>query len=393
MQRLTVAGLAMQIDRLLNRSFPAVAVEGELAQVQVPSSGHAYLTLREGEAALQCVVWRADWAQRRHDPKVGERVVCSGRIGGYPAQGRWQLYASRVEPVGLGELAKKLQEIKARLAADGLLDPRRRRPLPRFPRVVGVATSLEGAALQDFLRVSRSRWPAARILVAACTVQGAQAASSVVRALELLFEDGRSELVVVTRGGGSKLDLLAFQDEQLARWIATAPVPVVSAVGHEVDTSVADLVADVVAPTPSAAAVAVFPDGPLLAQRVDEAKLAADAAWRRILKRRRVRVAELEQRLRHPARALADRARRREELLGRLNRAARARLDARRSRLEGLRERLAALSPWHVLERGYAVVTGPDGVVRDPAAVAPGQELTVRVARGTFPVVATRESR
>ncbi|MCB9687117.1 MAG: exodeoxyribonuclease VII large subunit [Alphaproteobacteria bacterium] len=384
MQRLTVAGLALQIDRLLNRSFPAVAVEGELAQVQVPSSGHAYLLLREGQSTLQCVVWRNDWAQRRHDPKVGDRVVCHGRVGAYAQQGRWQLYANRVEPVGQGELERRRQQVLARLEADGLLDPRRRRPLPKYPRVVGVATSPKGAALQDFLRVSRERWPAARILVAPCTVQGEEAASSVIRALELLYDDGRAEVVVVTRGGGSKLDLLPFDDEQLARWIATGPMPVVSAVGHEIDTTIADRVADAVAATPSAAAAKVFPEGPALAQRVDEAELALDAAWARVMDLRRRRVEELRSRLRHPARVLRERATRRAELRERLDRAATGQLSRRRTRLEALQQRLEALSPFRVLERGYAVVEAPSGVVRDPAEVHAGDAVTVRVARGTF---------
>ncbi|MCA9489568.1 MAG: exodeoxyribonuclease VII large subunit [Myxococcales bacterium] len=384
MQRLTVAGLALQIDRLLNRSFPAVAVEGELAQVQVPSSGHAYLLLREGQSSLQCVVWRNDWAQRRHDPKVGDRVVCHGRVGAYAQQGRWQLYANRVEPVGQGELERKRQQVLARLEADGLLDPRRRRPLPKYPRVVGVATSPKGAALQDFLRVSRERWPAARILVAPCTVQGEEAASSVVRALELLYDDGRADVVVVTRGGGSKLDLLPFDDEQLARWIATGPMPVVSAVGHEIDTTIADRVADAVAATPSAAAAKVFPEGPALAQRVDEAELALDAAWVRTVDLRRRRVDELSARLRHPARVLRERAARRVELRERLDRAVTSQLSRRRARLDALKERLEALSPFRVLERGYAVVEAPSGVVRDPAEVHAGDAVSVRVARGTF---------
>lgn len=388
MQKLTVLGLAQQIDRLLNRSFPAVAIEGELAQLQVPASGHAYLVLKDGDATLQCVIWRAEWQNQRHRPKVGERVVLTGRVGGYASQGRYQLYASRVEPVaGAGELEQRLAAIRARLDADGLLDPRRKRPLPRFPRVVGVATSLAGAALQDFLRLSRERWPAARILVAACTVQGAEAAASVVRALDLLYEDGRADVIVVTRGGGSRLDLLPFQDEQVARWIATAPVPVVSAVGHEIDETMADLVADVVVATPTAAAVRVLPDGPALAQRVDDAVLAMERSVRRLLRRRSERVSDLSARLRHPARRLAEQRARRADLEQRLHGAIARRVRRDRERLGALRARLDALSPYGVLDRGYAIVRGPLGVVRDPADVDAGDPLEVRVAGGTVAAV------
>jgi exodeoxyribonuclease VII large subunit len=387
MKRLTVAGLAAEIDRLLNRAYPQLAVEGEISQIQVPASGHAYLVLRERDAVLQVVVWRAEWAAIERPPATGDKVVCTGRVGGYPTQGRYQLYATRVEPAGQGELQKKLEAIRLRLEADGLLDPRRRRPLPRFPAVVGLATSPTGAALQDFLRVSRERWPAARILVAPCQVQGVDAAGSVVRALELLFEDGRADVVVVARGGGSKLDLLPFQDEQLARWIATGPVPVVTAVGHEIDTTIADLAADASAPTPSAAAVRVLPDGPAFAQRVDEAALAIGAAMRRLLARRRSRLADLSSRVLHPARALARLSARRADLEARLHAAVRRRMVVERRRAQGANDRLSALSPLGVLERGYAIVTGPRGLVRRRDDVAPGDPLAVRVAQGSIDAV------
>jgi exodeoxyribonuclease VII large subunit len=385
--RLTVTALAQQIDRLLNRSFPRMEVEGELAQLQVPASGHAYLTLRDGDASLSCVIWRNEWRQHDKPPRVGQRVVCTGRLGGYAPQGKYQLYATRAVLAGQGELQERLEKIRARLRADGLLDPRRRRPLPRYPRTIGVVTSLGGAALQDFLRVSRHRWPAARILVSGCTVQGDQAASSVVRALELLYEDGRADVIVLTRGGGSQLDLLPFHDEQLARWVATSPVPIVSAVGHEIDTPLTDEVADASAATPSAAAMLVLPDGPALQQRVDEGAQALERAMRRMIGRRRARLGELTARLRHPARTLADHQRRRIDLERRLHEAAVRRIRSAADRLDALERRLHALSPVAVLGRGYAIVRGPRGVVRDPGEVAPGDALAVRVAGGTFPAV------
>lgn len=384
MRRLTVSGLTLEVERLMQRAFPAVAVEGELSQLQVPASGHAYLVLREGEAVLQAVMWRAEWQALGKRPAPGDRVVCTGRLGVYAGQGRYQLYVNRIEPAGLGERQKQLAAILARLEADGLLDPRRRRPLPRFPKVVGLATSPTGAALQDFLRVSRERWPAARILLAGCTVQGADAPASIVRALELLFEDGRADVVVVARGGGSKLDLAAFDDEQLARWIATAPIPVVTAVGHEIDTSIADRVADASAPTPSAAAARVLPDGPALAQRVDEAALALHQRALASLRRRREQVRALEARLRHPAARVAEARERRDRLVQRLQVALARRLERDRARLVGVEGRLAALSPYGVLGRGYALVHGPAGLVRAPDEVAPGDVLRIRVAGGAF---------
>lgn len=376
--------LTQQIDKLLVRAFPTVSVEGELAQLQVPASGHAYLTLQDMDTVLTCIVWRNEWRQHVPPPKVGERVVAHGRLGVYAQHGKYQLYATKVERAGDGVRERKLAEIRARLQAEGLLDPRRKRPLPRFPRVVGLVTSLTGAALQDFLRVSGERWPAAHVLVSPATVQGAEAPSSVVRALELLYEDGRADVVVVTRGGGSRLDLGAFDDEQVARWIATSPVPIVSAVGHEIDAPLSDEVADAAAPTPTAAAVLVLPDGRALAQRVDEAELALGQAMERHLARHRRRLGDLAGRLRHPRQVVVQGRERRDALVRRLDRAMAHHLTRHTARLRTLGAQLEALSPYGVLGRGYAIVRAEQGVVRDASQVADGDRVTVQVARGEF---------
>jgi len=392
MRKYTVTWLTQELDTLLYRHYPAVLVEGEVSQVSLPASGHCYLTLRDGDATLACVVWRADWQNLSFRPKRGARVVCRGRVGVYPSQGRYQLYVRVIRPVGEGDEARKLEEIRGRLEADGLLDPRRKRPLPRFPAFVGVATSTTGAALQDFLKVSRERFPAARILVAGCTVQGPDAAASVIRALELLFDDGRADLVVVTRGGGSKTDLMAFNDEQLARWIATAPVPTVSAVGHEIDTTIADLVADVVAPTPSAAALQVLPDGPALAQRVDELASALQTGVTRVVRRKETSVRALEARMRHPGQRLSVMFERCEDLRRRLVREADRYLSIRQAKVEALRGRLDALSPFAVLDRGYALVTGPSGLLTEPEGVEVGDPLEIRLAGGELAAVVADSS-
>lgn len=413
MRRYTVPALAEELDSLLHARYPTILVEAEVGQVQRPASGHCYLQLRDkgGPRNLDCtlsaIVWRDDWNRLRYQPQVGERVLCRGRLAVFQPRGMVQLQVTEIAPVGLGDLAREIEARKARLMADGLLDPRRKRALPPCPRFVGVATSLTGAALQDFLKVSRHRYPAARILVAGCSVQGVETASSVIRALDLLAEDGRSEVVVVTRGGGSKEDLLPFHDEQLARYLAQYPVPLVSAVGHQIDTTIADLVADAVAPTPSAAAMLVLPDGPALAQRVDEAAGALEAAARRYLRRLTDRLAGCEARLRHPGDRLRDvRARLdvlRERLRATVDRrlrdddrsliraedrllpAVQSLVERRRRRLEALEGRLRALSPLAVLDRGYAIATGPDGqVLTDPAQVGDGEALQVRVRGGTI---------
>lgn len=392
--KFTVSSLTVQLDRLMNRAFPSLSVEGEIAQLQLPSSGHAYLTLKEGNASLQCVVWKADWRLIDKKPVAGDRVICYGRIGVYPGQGRYQLYANRVEPAGKGDLDEQIAKIRARLLADGLLDPRRKRPLPAYPNTIGLVTSPSGAALQDFLKVSRERWPAARILLSPCLVQGADAAASMVRALDLLYEHGGVDVIVITRGGGSRLDLLAFDDEQLARFLANAPVPVVSAVGHEIDRSLCDEVADVSVPTPTAAAVRVLPDRAPLVQRVDDALLSMQVAMDRLLTDHRRRLLDLSGRLLYPGHSLEAQRQRYEELVARLHRAASYRVLRHRSRFDALASRLYALSPRSVLDRGYAIVSRSPGdapdlasAVRDAGDVAEGQTLSVRVARGSFEVI------
>lgn len=417
MRRYTVPALAEELDNLVQSRYPSIIVEGEVGQVQIPASGHCYLQLRDkgGPKNLDCtlaaVVWRDDWNRLRYRPKQGDRVLCRGRVSIYTSKSAVQLYVTDIAPAGLGDQQKEIEARKARLLAEGLMDPRRKRPLPKQPRVVGVATSLTGAALQDFLEVSRVRWPCARILVAGCVVQGVETPSSVIRAIELLIEDGRSQVIVVTRGGGSKEDLMPFNDEQLARFLASCPVPVVSAVGHQIDTTIADLVADAVAPTPSAAAMLVFPDARGIVLRVDEADAALRAAITRALRRNADRVAQWRARLRDPRARVASGRVRLDDLAARLqiavHRPMRVRLDRllgaharlhpaavglladKRRRMDALVGRLHALSPNAVLERGYAIVRGKGGVITDPAALVEGQVLDVRVAAGTFAVRVT----
>ena len=414
MKRLTYtpSSLNQELKRVIEGRYPNVLVEGEVSNLN--ASRHCYLTLRDADSQLNCVVWRNTWLGSAYKPTVGERVVVSGRLSVFPQRGQYQLYVNSLQPAGQGALARKIAEIKARLMADGLLEERRKRPLPRFPEHIGVVTSLTSAALQDFLKVSGERFPASKILVAGATVQGDTAAASVIMALELLIEDGRSEVIVITRGGGSKDDLVAFHDEQLARAIAASPVPVVSAVGHQIDVSISDLVADASAPTPSAAAALVTPDGPALSQRVDEGSMALERAVLRAVGLRRERVEGLRQRLRHPGERLKDLRRRRADLEARLGAALQRQVSERSRRVQVLEQRLLpslraqvqeskarlsradagleALSPLAVLGRGYAIVQGANGVVLDPKQVAAGEELTLRVRDGQLSAVAIHGS-
>ena len=383
-RRYTVSTLSSELDRMVQRHWPSIEVQGEVSQLSTPASGHCYLMIRDRQATLSCVVWRSDWQQSGYKPRVGEKIIAVGRLGIFPGQSRYQLYARAVRAAGEGEWAKKLAAIKARLEADGLLDARRKRTLPKVPAVVGVVTSATGAALQDFLKVSRERWPATRILVAHSKVQGVDAAGAIIQALELLIEDGRSEVIVVTRGGGAREDLAAFDDEYLARWIASCPVPVVSAVGHQVDTTIADLVADVVAPTPSAAAMACLPDGAAGRQQLAQHADSLHHAMQRAMLRRWQRLDDLKMRLRGPTQKIRLAQARHQELNARLDGAMARVLANQKQRQNSLEARLQALSPLSVLERGYAIVQGPDGVVHSPDEVSKGTAIRVRVAGGSF---------
>lgn len=432
-RRYTVRQLSAELERVIAARWPSLEVEAEVGQVGLPASGHAYLTLRDGDALLNAVCWRDTWRGLPWRPALGDKVVCRGRMGTYPGKSGYQLFVHGVTKAGEGSHAADIAMRRARLEADGLLDPRRKRPLPTHPRVVGVVTSLSGAALQDFLKVSRQRYPAARIVVAGALVQGPTAPPSLVAAMDLLLEHGQAEVIVLTRGGGGKEDLLAFQDEGLARYVAACPVPTVSAVGHQVDTTLCDLVADAVAPTPTAAAMLVLPDGLALAQRVDELDARRHVAMARRIASGRRELRGLASRLRHPSAQNAARRQRVDDLHARLVRAvdtslrrravklaglpgrlerglvqripvarlevdtaSRRLLDAlvrglreRRLRTVALHDRAAALSPQAVLGRGYAVVVGPTGVVRDPSAVSAGDTLRVHVERGTFGATVT----
>lgn len=411
MRKYSVRGLVQELDRGLRDRYPRVLVEGEVAQLTLPKSGHAYLQLREPGShvraeLINAICWRDTWQTLRTRPKQGDRVVVRARLGVYPQRGQLQLNVFDISPAGRGDLARKIAERIERLRAEGLLDPSRKRALPPMPRTIGLVTSPTGAAVQDFLRLTGERNPGARILLSPCITQGVEAPSSVVRAIDLLIEDGRAEVIVITRGGGSAEDLMGFQDEQLARFLVRVPVPVVSAIGHETDTSITDLVADASAPTPSAAAVLVLPDARGLIQRVDELDTRLEHAMARSLGRRRERVVGLSRRLRHPGQRLVDVRRRRDALVQRLSAGVRRHLlrardrtdrgrdrlhermgrvvDGRKLRFVRASERLSALSPLAVLARGYAVAVGPTGVITDASTLSPGDEVRVRVDTGAF---------
>ncbi|HUJ60848.1 MAG TPA: exodeoxyribonuclease VII large subunit [Kofleriaceae bacterium] len=402
---LGVADVVRMAGRTLD-GLGLVWLEGEVAQAGRPGSGHVYFALRDRDAVLPAVMWGRDAQRMRFRIEAGQRLRVRGRLGVYDRDGKMQLYADFAEPAGLGAEALALDQLKHKLAAEGIFAAERKRPLPRFPRRIGVVTSATGAAVHDIIRTVQRRLPTP-ILIADAAVQGATAPHQIVQGMAMVVRAG-VDVVIVGRGGGAATDLGAFNHERVVRTIARCPVPVISAVGHEVDLSLADLAADARASTPTAAAELAVPDrgalGELLGkerrrldrelhhvldrarQDLDRRTLALHARGERVLASTRGQLHQLQHRLAglHPrARIVANRGAL-DAMIARQRAAMRARLDARRTELARLAAQIAALSPLAVLERGYAVVDDRGAIVRDAAAVAIGARLRVRLAGGSL---------
>ena len=363
----TVSDLTAYIKDLVSGDeiLQDVWLEGEVSNFVRHASGHCYFSLKDSGATIQCVMWRSVADMLDALPKNGQHVLAHGRVGVYEVRGNYQLYVDFVRPAGLGDLYAQFEALKARLAAEGLFEAERKRPLPTWPRRIGVVTSPQGAALRDIIRVIRTRFPNVEIVLSPTQVQGEEAPPQIVQALQALIEHGDVDVIVVARGGGSLEDLWAFNDEGVARAIAASPIPVVSGVGHETDFTIADFVADLRAPTPSAAAAAVVPDAQELRRRVRTLReRVLGLAFKHVSRRRQQVESEMRAlRLNSPQQRL-DAARLRVDDLTRAMEAhMNNRLSLARTQLEGLVARLEALNPLNVLERGYAVAVRSDGKV------------------------------
>jgi exodeoxyribonuclease VII large subunit len=419
---------------LLEDTFPLIWVEGELGNVARPASGHLYFNLKDARAQVRCAMFKPKSSWLKFQPREGLRVLARGRVTLYEARGEYQLVLDHMEEAGEGALRRALEELKARLAAEGLFDQDRKRPLPAFPRRIGLITSPTGAVVRDVLSVLTRRFPLAEVDVLPVPVQGDTAAAQIRGMLSRAIASERYDVLVLARGGGSLEDLWAFNDEQLARAIAASPVPVVSAVGHETDFSLSDFAADLRAPTPSVAAELLVPhraelDAQLqglqrrlqrlqadhlrqLAQRADHAMLRLhalrpqgrlallrrrqDDAWRRLHEalrtrlerdRARVRHADAVLRARHPGRRLAVLAQRLAGLRTRPRIALAGQLQRDALRLRGLARSLESVSPLATIARGYAILQHPDGrIVRSTADAGPGDALDARLHDGVLKV-------
>jgi exodeoxyribonuclease VII large subunit len=382
---LTVSQLSQRIRETLDANLDEFWVVGEISNFRVPPSGHFYFCLKDGRCQLAAVMFRSANQVLPFRPEDGMKVVVRARIGLYEARGDLQLYVEAMEPRGLGSLQLALEQLKKRLAAEGLFAEERKRPLPFLPRAVGIITALGGAAIHDLFVVLRARFPGLHVIVRPVRVQGKEAPADIVQAVADINHVRAVDVIIVGRGGGSLEDLWAFNDERVARAIAASRVPVVSAVGHEIDITIADLVADRRAPTPTAAAAMVVPDHRDLTQWLDQMALSLRRSAQRLIQRRRDRVTAQARHLRDPRAVLHALRLRSDELSERALRALTGRVRLAHQQLRGSAERLHALSPLAVLQRGYSITRrAEDGaVVRDAGGLAVGDQLRVVLARGS----------
>lgn len=425
----TVSALTREIRQRLETGFPLVWVSGEISNLRQPSSGHFYFTLKDEGAQLRSVLFKGNHLHLRFKPQEGSQVLCRGRLTVYEPRGEYQLVLDYLEPLGWGALAQAFEALKARLQAEGLFAPEDKKPLPYLPRRLALVTSPTGAVVRDFLRLLGQRFPNVEVLIYPVKVQGAAAAGEIVVALDDLAQHPGLEVIVLARGGGSLEDLWPFNEEIVARAIHRCPIPVVSAVGHEVDFTIADFVADVRASTPSAAVELVVPDKAELQRRLANLEAALNLGWKRrvsaarqhlqltsrLLPDLRRQLTDLRLKVDDEAETLARRLRRRLESCRQQARLAgsrvfllsprrtlaltRQRVDQagqnlgqhwhrkmkeQRRHLDYLQSHLQQLSPLAILERGYAVATNlPTGtIIRDASQAPVGSAIRVRVAKG-----------
>jgi exodeoxyribonuclease VII large subunit len=384
---LSVWELTALIKDLLEGSFPAVWVSGEISNLSSPQSGHVYLTLKDDRAQIRAVLWRTAASRLKFDLQDGMEVLVQGDLDVYAPRGSYQLVIRQVELKGMGALELALRKLRDKLAAEGLFETSRKRPLPRFPRRIAFVTSPTGAAVRDFLEVLRRRWGDVEVLIVPARVQGEGAAAEIAAGIALVNRlQMPVDVLVVGRGGGSLEDLWCFNEEIVVRAIHASRIPVISAVGHEIDVTLSDLVADVRALTPSEAAELVVPamDQVRAALRGYQQHLAASLRQRALAARSRLDMFAQRRAFRRPFEYVHDLAQRLDELSARSTRGIKQRLIASRKMADALTAQLESLSPLGVLGRGYSLTQRlPDGaLLRDARDVAVGDQIRTRLERG-----------
>lgn len=376
----------MDQDRLLNQ----LAVRGEISNYKLYPSGHHYFTLKDENAALKCVMFKSNAARLRFRPENGMKIIAMGRITVYPRDGAFQLYCSGLTVDGVGDLYAAFEQLKKKLAAEGLFSPEHKKPLPPYPGTIGIITSSAGAAIHDMLRILNKRYPLTQVRLLPVRVQGVEAPGEIAAAIRYANHYHLADLLIVGRGGGSMEDLWAFNDEGVAHAIYDSNIPIISAVGHEPDVTISDYVADLRAATPSNAAELAVPDQAALLQSMDSAASAMASYLARQLRSSRQRLATLSRSpaLMSPTGYLNQRRTNLEHLKTRLIAAQSQQLQRRRQRFVGCTAKLDAMSPLKVLTRGYSIVQQQDGsILRSVSQTEPGREIQVKLTDGSLNAV------
>lgn len=360
----------------------SVRVKGEISGFKRHISGHLYFTLKDETSRVSCAMFRMQAMSLSFQPADGQQVVVTAAAGLYAASGTYQLYVESMEKDGKGNLFEQFERLKRKLADEGLFDPSVKKPLPVMPKTIGVATSLVGAAFRDIVRVARMRDPSVNILIAPCAVQGAGAGEEIARAIALLNKDGRSEVILVGRGGGSMEDLWAFNEEVVARAIFASRIPVISCVGHEIDFTISDFAADCRAATPSNAAEIAVSDISEIKRTISQLGIRLSGALKSDLVKKRMRLSNIGKSayLTMPVRMLTGEKRvALDHKKERLDRAFSAITDKKRTLLSSLMAVLDAVNPENVLKRGYSVVYKGDVLLKNAGGLAKGDEITIRM--------------
>ncbi len=384
----SVSELTREIKVLLEGRFPGVWVEGEISNIRKPGSGHVYFTLKDEGSQLQAVLYRSQLAANRFDLKDGLQVIAFGDVSVYAKGGRYQLTVAEIEPRGLGALQLAFEQLKQRLAQEGLFSPERKKPIPLLPERIGIVTSPTGAAIRDILTVIERRFADVRILISPVRVQGETAAGEIAAAIDGFNMRADVDVIIVTRGGGSLEDLWAFNEEAVARAIARSRIPVISAVGHEIDFTISDFVADLRVPTPSAAAELVIAKKSELQGTVEMISSRISSAMRERISslRNRLRLCEQSYVFQAPRKMVRHHQQLLDELAGRFQRSFLHKIELIRNRLGAVAGKLESLSPLAILARGYSVIVRErDGaVVSEAAQVTRGDIVRARLCRGGF---------
>jgi len=391
MDKATAVSVSTLVDLLrdlVEDNFVDVLVQGELSNVSQPPSGHYYFTLKDKSGQIRCAMFRSNVRALRFEPTDGLAVICRGRVSIYPQRGELQLIVTGIEPAGVGGLQLAFEQLQQKLDQEGLFADSRKQSLPQFPQTIGIVTSANGAAIHDILNVLHRRSAGVRVLLRSVAVQGNTAAGEIAIAIAELNQQADVDVIIVGRGGGSREDLWAFNEEKVARAIVASTIPIISAVGHEVDISIADLVADLRAPTPSAAAELVVQNNQELERHIDQLTLRLATQIRSQLKILANQVDSLAKRLRSPVAQIALQRLQLQQLRTRMQQAMLSMLDQRQHRLALLAGRLESLSPLAVLARGYAIVkhveTGE--VIYDVTQLVIGDALEVTLSTGNAQV-------